>query len=166
LWVNESDDALSLFSRIFPAGLLMFLESKDPVPKEDEESDKINFRDNLKLAASQTSNKSIRLNYLIEKHLEGIKHWGMALLDVQEKPSTQKNQNRPVVLRNRRQKKKKADVVFNLPLFFYNFNKTHNMPNLIWNHKVGRFYVCLIFCKIKKVIHFKDSRRTANCFGE
>ena len=71
LWVNENEDALSLFGRIFPAGLLMFLESKDPVPKEAEEADKVNFRDNLKLASQHSSGKNIRLNYLIEKHLEG-----------------------------------------------------------------------------------------------
>lgn len=135
LWVNESDDALSLFARIFPAGLLMFLESKDTVPKEDEESDKVNFRDNLKLASQHSSGKNIRLNYLIEKHLEGIKHWGMALLDQEKAQQQQKVQNRPVVLRNRRQRKKKADIIFNLQLFFYNFHKNHNMPNLIWNHK-------------------------------
>lgn len=138
LWVNESEDALSLFSRIFPAGLLMFLESNDQIPKEDEESDKVNFRDNLKMAVSQTSSKNLRLNYLIEKHIEGIKHWGLALLDSPEKQQTpaQKAQNRPIVLRNRRQKKKNPDLVFNLPLFFYNFHKDHNIPNLIWNHKV------------------------------
>ena len=137
LWVNESEDAMQLFSRIFPAGLLMFLESKEAVPKEDEEDDKVNFRDNLKLAVQHSSNKNVRLNYLIEKHLEGIKHWGMALLDSQEKDkASQKLQNRPVVLRNRRTKKKKADVIFNLPLFFYNFHRNHNIPNLIWNHKV------------------------------
>lgn len=138
LWVNESEDAMQLFSRIFPAGLLMFLESKEAVPKEDEEDDKVNFRDNLKLAVQHSSNKNVRLNYLIEKHLEGIKHWGMALLDSQEKDkASQKLQNRPVVLRNRRTKKKKADIVFNLPLFFYNFHRNHNIPNLIWNHKVN-----------------------------
>lgn len=71
LWVNENDDALALFSRIFPAGILMFLESKDPVPKDAEEADRVNFRNNLKLATEHSSNKNIRLNYLIEKHLEG-----------------------------------------------------------------------------------------------
>ena len=135
LWVNESDDALSLFARIFPAGLLMFLESKDAVPKDEEESDKVNFRDNLKLASQHPNTKNVRLNYLIEKHLEGIKHWGMALIDQEKAEKQQKAQNRPVVLRNRRQRKKKGEGVFNLPLFFYNFHKNHNMPNLIWNHK-------------------------------
>lgn len=44
--------------------------------------------------------------------------------------------NRPIVLRNRRQKKKITERNVNLPLFFYQFLRDHNMPNLIWNHKV------------------------------
>ena len=45
--------------------------------------------------------------------------------------------NRPVVLRNRRQRKKTSDSIVNLPFFFYNFSKDHSIPNLIWNHKVN-----------------------------
>ncbi|XP_053683789.1 dnaJ homolog subfamily C member 13 isoform X2 [Sabethes cyaneus] len=133
LWITDSKDAMNLLRRIFPAGLLSFLESEDPVPKEDVEEDKLNFRDNLKLAV-QHSSKNKRLNYLIEKHLEGIKHWGLNLIDRQEKIQ-QSQKNRPIVLRNRRQKKKVGDEVINLPLFFYQFNKNHAMPNLIWNLK-------------------------------
>ncbi|XP_055606556.1 dnaJ homolog subfamily C member 13 isoform X2 [Uranotaenia lowii] len=133
LWMIDSPEAMSLFKRIFPAGLLSFIESEDPVPKDDIEDDKLNFRDNLKLAV-QHSGRTKRLNYLIEKHLEGIKHWGLNLIDRQEKIQ-QSQKNRPIVLRNRRQKKKTNDDVVNLPLFFYQFNKNHAMPNLIWNHK-------------------------------
>jgi DnaJ homolog subfamily C member 13 len=111
----------------------MYIESNDTVPKDDVEDDKLNFRDNLKLAVQQSS-KNKRLNYLIDKHLEEIKHWGLNLIDRQEKV-TQSQKNRPIVLRNRRQKKKTNDGVVNLPLFFYQFQKNHAMPNLIWNHK-------------------------------
>uniref|UniRef100_A0A182SBZ2 Uncharacterized protein n=1 Tax=Anopheles maculatus TaxID=74869 RepID=A0A182SBZ2_9DIPT len=138
LWITDSDDAMSLLKRIFPAGLLSFLESEDPVPKEDVEEDRLNFRDNLKLAvqhAGANNTSKQRLNYLIEKHLEGIKHWGMNLLDVRQEKLQQTQKNRPIVLRNRRQKKKVGEQVVNLPLFFYQFGKTHAMPNLIWNHK-------------------------------
>lgn len=109
----------------------MFLESEDPVPKSSQEDDKLNFRDNLKLAI-QHSNRN-RTN-VIEKHLEGIKHWGMNLIDRQEKVN-QAMKNRPIVLRNRRQRKKTTEGVINLPLFYYQFLQDHNMPNLIWNHK-------------------------------
>lgn len=99
----------------------------------DVEEDKLNFRDNLNLAM-QHSNKA-RQN-LIEKHLEGIKHWGLNLIDRQEKVN-QSLQNRPIVLRNRRQRKKLNDRIINLPYFFYQFTRDHSIPNLIWNHKVG-----------------------------
>lgn len=48
--------------------------------------------------------------------------------------------NRPVVLRNRRQKKKTSDSIVNLPYFYFNFSKDHSLPNLIWNHKVNKIY--------------------------
>lgn len=58
----------------------------------------------------------------------------MNLIDRQEKVN-RALKNRPIVLRNRRQKKKLSDKICNLPLFFYQFQKDQNMPNLIWNHK-------------------------------
>ncbi|SPP75614.1 blast:DnaJ homolog subfamily C member 13 [Drosophila guanche] len=131
LWLTDSEEALELFKRIFPAGLLTFLESEDGVPETDMEEDKLNFRDNLKFAI-QHSNKT-RKN-VIEKHLQGIKHWGMNLIEQQD-GAAQALKNRPVVLRNRRQKKKTSDAIVNLPYFFYSFAKDHSLPNLIWNHK-------------------------------
>lgn len=110
----------------------MFLESSDEVPKVEAEEDRLNFRDNLNLAI-QHSNKSKR--HVIEKHLEEIKHWGLSLIDRQEKVN-QAIQNRPIVLRNRRVRKKKTDKEINLPYFYYQFLKDHSLPNLIWNHKV------------------------------
>lgn len=110
----------------------MFLDSEDEVPKEGSEEDKLNFRDNLKLAI-QHADKSTKRNVL-EKHLEGIKHWGLNLMDRQEKMS-QAMKTRPVVLRNRRQKQKTTESAMNLPLFFYQFQCNHELPNLIWNHK-------------------------------
>lgn len=115
-----------------PAGLLTFLETEDTVPETDVEEDKLNFRDNLKFAIQHS--KRTRKN-VIEKHLQGIKHWGMNLIEQQD-GAAQALKNRPVVLRNRRQKKKQSDAIVNLPYFFYNFAKDHSLPNLIWNHKV------------------------------
>lgn len=110
----------------------MFLESADEVPKTDVEEDKLNFRDNLSLAI-QHSNKARR--NVIEKHLESIRHWGLNLIDRQEKIN-QALQNRQIVLRNRRQRKRTTDKDINLPYFFFQFSKDHSIPNLIWNHKV------------------------------
>lgn len=116
-----------------PAGLLTFLETEETVPETDVEEDKLNFRDNLKFAIQHS--KRTRKN-VIEKHLQGIKHWGMNLIEQQD-GAAQALKNRPVVLRNRRQKKKTTDAIVNLPYFFYNFAKDHSLPNLIWNHKVS-----------------------------
>lgn len=110
----------------------MFLESSEEVPSSDIEEDKLIFRDNLNLAI-QHSNKGKR--GVIEKHLEDIKHWGLNLIDRQEKVN-QALQSRPIVLRNRRQRKKLNDKIVNLPYFFYQFLRDHSIPNLIWNHKV------------------------------
>lgn len=114
----------------------MFLESTDEVPKSDVEEDKLNFRDNLNLAMQHSSKTGRGGRNAIEKHLEGIKHWGLNLIDRQEKVN-QAMQNRPIVLRNRRQRKKLSEKDINLPYFFYQFVKDHSIPNLIWNHKVS-----------------------------
>lgn len=81
LWTTDNEEAMELFNRIFPAGLLMFLESESTVPETDVEEDKLNFRDNFKFAI-QHSNKTEK--NVIGKHLKGIKHWGMNLIDLQE----------------------------------------------------------------------------------
>lgn len=154
LWITDNDDAMQLFQRIFvcilfytnkiekklktftplqPAGLLMFLESAEEVPSSDVEEDKLIFRDNLNLAI-QHSNRGKRS--VIEKHLEDIKHWGLNLIDRQEKVN-QALASRPIVLRNRRQRKKQNDKIVNLPYFFFQFTRDHSIPNLIWNHKVS-----------------------------
>lgn len=111
----------------------MFLESADEVPRSDIEEDKLNFRDNLNLAIEHSSKTK---RNVIEKHLDGIKHWGLNLIERQEKVN-QALQNRPIVLRNRRQRKKITDKEINLPYFYYQFMRDHTIPNLIWNHKVS-----------------------------
>lgn len=141
----------------------MFLESSDEVPRGDAEEDRLNFRDNLNLAI-QHSNKSKR--HVIEKHFEDIKHWGLSLIDRQEKIN-QAIQNRPIVLRNRRVRKKKTDKEINLPYFYYQFLKDHSLPNLIWNHKVRitKLYICkYYFCFMNHFIVYLDERRIACLF--
>lgn len=149
------------FSEQQPAGLLMFLESADEVPKGDAEEDRLNFRDNLNLAI-QHSNKSKR--HVIEKHLEDIKHWGLSLIDRQEKIN-QAIQNRPIVLRNRRVRKKITDKEINLPYFYYQFLRDHSLPNLIWNHKVSACHKTRSSRK-SQFVFFQDERRAASVLGE
>lgn len=126
--------------------MLTFLETEESVPETDVEEDKLNFRDNLKFAIQHS--KKTRKN-VIEKHLQGIKHWGMNLIEQQD-GAAQALKNRPVVLRNRRQKKKTSDAIVNLPYFFYNFAKDHSLPNLIWNHKVS----CMDYLGIVTATYF------------
>ncbi|XP_011292961.1 dnaJ homolog subfamily C member 13 isoform X2 [Musca domestica] len=152
LWITDNAEALELFKRIFPAGLLMFLESEESVPENDVEEDKLNFRDNLKFAI-QHSNKT-RKN-VIEKHLQGIKHWGMSLIEQQDS-AAQALKNRPVVLRNRRQRKKTSESVVNLPYFFYNFSKDHSLPNLIWNHKTREELRICLENELRQFINDRD----------
>lgn len=122
----------------------MFLESNEEVPSSDIEEDKLNFRDNLNLAI-QHSNRSKRS--VIEKHLDDIKHWGLNLIDRQEKVN-QALASRPIVLRNRRQRKKQNDKIVNLPYLFYQFTRDHSIPNLIWNHKV-----CVCVCVLMFILY-------------
>ena len=47
-------------------------------------------------------------------------------------PKQVKPQDRPIVLRKRRERVKSSE---NWPLFYYQFNRDHSKPNLIWNFK-------------------------------
>lgn len=51
LWTSSNAEALELFHRILPAGLLGFLDSKDKVPEtaEEELGEGVPNRDNLKV---------------------------------------------------------------------------------------------------------------------
>lgn len=142
-----------------PAGLLTFLETEETVPETDVEEDKLNFRDNLKFAIQHS--KRTRKN-VIEKHLQGIKHWGMNLIEQQD-GAAQALKNRPVVLRNRRQKKKQSDAIVNLPYFFYNFAKDHSLPNLIWNHKVSKIKQMIIMTLINSSKSFQTREELRMC---
>lgn len=99
------------------------------MPRTDRESDRLNFRDNLQLAISQQASRSANT---LERHIEGIVHWGLNLIDRQQKVN-EAMRNRVIVLRNRRQNLSGHNV--NLALFYYQFGRDHNLPNLIWNHK-------------------------------
>lgn len=50
LWTSNNEEALTLFQRILPAGLLSFLESSESVPEnvDEEVGEGVPNRDNLK----------------------------------------------------------------------------------------------------------------------
>lgn len=66
---------------------------------------------------------------VVEKHLENaLEHWG-AQVGIERR---EKIQERPIVLRKRRERVKSQA---NWKLFYYKFSQDHALPNLIWNHK-------------------------------
>lgn len=60
-----------------------------------------------------------------------LEHWWGASLSIERKED--RNKDRPVVLRKRRERIKSAG---NWKLFYHKFNQDHSLPNLIWNYKV------------------------------
>lgn len=141
LWSIENEEARDLFKRMFPLGLLNYLES-DEKPAQSMLS--LKARDNLTLA-NQTSNQtsgnlvSNKINSIIDMHPSvrvmerqlgnAIMHWReqIGLPKRDDRPTA-----RPVVLRKCRQRVKVAD---NWDMFYYQFYQDHAKPDLIWNLK-------------------------------
>ncbi|KAJ8925386.1 hypothetical protein NQ315_009217 [Exocentrus adspersus] len=143
LWVTGNPTAMNLLKRIMPTGLIAFLDSSDKVPAEALEQEMLNHRNNLKLAQEHASKEKRNPNWvamerqlkMMEKRVEhytnlALQHWG-ARVGIQLKRE-EKIKERPIVLRRRRERKKAES---NWPLFYWNFNQDHALPNLIWNHK-------------------------------
>ncbi|KAK2150998.1 hypothetical protein LSH36_380g05005 [Paralvinella palmiformis] len=129
LWVTGHPTAMSLLKRIMPAGLLMYLDSDEDVPPDD--IDRLHVRDNLKLALEHEKKNKRNIQWkIIEKQIDHLlQHW-RARIGLQKKQ--QQPQEKPIVLRKRRQRIKSEA---NWKLFYYHFNKDHSIPNLIWNFK-------------------------------
>ncbi|KZS16300.1 DnaJ subfamily C member 13 [Daphnia magna] len=144
LWTSNNPEALKLFQRILPAGLLSFLDSTDSVPETFDEDlgEGVPNRDNLKIASEEYGRKQNpqwqkaverhvkTAHKMLAKHVDGaLQHWRSRdhALRRQEKPK-----ERPVVLRRRRQRVKAEG---NWELLCYQFWKEHALPNLIWNAK-------------------------------
>ncbi|XP_034177741.1 receptor mediated endocytosis 8 isoform X3 [Osmia lignaria lignaria] len=137
LWVTGHPTAMGLLKRIMPIGLLNYLDSDGKVPDSFLEKERLNNRDNLKIAIDHASkNKKSpqwiaieRQMRVVEKHVEhALQHWG-ARIGIERK---EKIKERPIVLRKRRERIKSEA---NWNLFYYKFNQDHSLPNLIWNHK-------------------------------
>lgn len=129
LWVTGHSTAMQLLTRIMPVGLLAYLDSEEEVPQK--EIDRINIRDNLKIAQSHENNKQKNIYWkMIEKHAEhALQHW-RDRMGLEKKED--KLRERPIVLRRRRERIKSEA---NWKLFYYKFNQDHAKPNLIWNYK-------------------------------
>lgn len=139
LWSIENEETKALFRRMFPLGLLIYLESEEKPP---ESMLTMQVRDNLKLANQSMnvgSNMMNKINTIKDMHpsvrtLE--RQLGQAILHWREQiglpKRDDKNSTRPVVLRKCRQRVKVAD---NWDMFYYQFYQDHSKPDLIWNLK-------------------------------
>jgi len=141
LWSIGNDETKSLFQRMFPLGLLNYLDSPDKPPKS---MITVPARDNLLLANQTNQNNdsnpitttfnqlkdihpSVRI---LERQLEQtIMHW-------REQIGLPKREdriaNKPIVLRKCRQRVRVDD---NWDMFYYQFYQDHCKPDLIWNLK-------------------------------
>ncbi|XP_066599154.1 dnaJ homolog subfamily C member 13 isoform X2 [Prorops nasuta] len=137
LWVTGHPTAMGLLKRIMPVGLLNYLDSEEQVPDAFIEEERLNNRDNLKIAIDHAArNKKSpqwmaieRQMRVLEKHVDNaLQHWG-ARVGIERR---EKIRERPIVLRKRRERIKSEA---NWKLFYYKFNQDHSLPNLIWNHK-------------------------------
>lgn len=128
LWVTGHPTAMGLLRRILPSGMLSYLDSSDDVPEHEE--DKLNVRDNVKLAQEHHNRHKKNLHIqMIEKKVDQLlQHW-RSRIGLENK---QQNEQKPIVLRKRRQRIRSEA---NWPLFYYQFNRDHAKPNLIWNFK-------------------------------
>ncbi|XP_035216788.1 dnaJ homolog subfamily C member 13-like isoform X2 [Stegodyphus dumicola] len=131
LWITGHPTAMGLLKRILPTGLLAHLDSTEKVPQKSV--DYINIRDNLQIAVDQSQKTGRKLPpsiQVLEKHLEFVlQHW-RARIGMPKKED--KVQQRPIVLRKRRERVKNEA---NWPMFYYQFNQDHTKPDLIWNYR-------------------------------
>lgn len=136
LWITGHPTAMGLLKRILPSGLLTHLDSADKVPEKT--IDYINVRDNLQIANDQSRQPTKTLpQQVIEKHLQVLeKHLEYVLQHWRERIGMPKKddkiQQRPIVLRKRRERIKNDA---NWPMFYYQFNRDHTKPDLIWNYR-------------------------------
>lgn len=139
LWVAGNEVATELLSRIFPLGLLNYLESTEKPPKDA--LNRLYVRNNLKLA-QDVSNQGTSIKNairdlhpsvrIVEKQLENaLQHW-RERIGIPRKESNPTLQQRPVVLRRRRERVK-SDSNWNM--FYFQFMQDHAKPDLIWNFK-------------------------------
>lgn len=141
LWSIENEQARDLFKRMFPLGLLNYLESQEKPPQSMLT---LQSRDNLMLA-NQTSQQggnliSNKLNNMMDSMHPNVRimerQLGHAIMHWREQIGLPKRDDRanarPVVLRKCRQNIKVAD---NWDMFYYQFYQDHAKPDLIWNLK-------------------------------
>ncbi|VDL96563.1 unnamed protein product [Schistocephalus solidus] len=149
LWTENNIPAQDLLRRIFPDGLLCYLDSPDAPPRE--EKDHLYVRDNLLLAQEhvmRVQQKKSETLYVLQEKLDGLlQHWRTKIGLQAKPPSAPVLEEKPVALRLSRKTRLKLctnDTTvngvpqtppkqLNWPMFYYQFNEDHAKPDLIWN---------------------------------
>ncbi|KER23065.1 hypothetical protein T265_08964 [Opisthorchis viverrini] len=144
LWAENNPEAQDLLKRMFPLGLLAYLESdaEPPVVVIDH----LPHRDNLKLAQDHMTRIDERkqtIRYQVETKIEQLlTHWRLRVGLPPRKPNVNRElDERPVVLRLPRHQVKPLRApdtgdgvhVANWRYFFYQFEQDHAKPDLVWN---------------------------------
>ncbi|CAI4221283.1 unnamed protein product [Auanema sp. JU1783] len=140
LWLSENIPANELMTRCLPRGLLNFLNSDAEVPVK--EADLLIPRNNLEAATNEQRAQGPikeKLDYLrvtAEASLDRfVQHWDLEQklnFNIPRRVGDDRQQQRPVVLRKRRQR---VRSVLNWRLFAYQFGIDHAQADLIWNEK-------------------------------
>lgn len=139
LWSIGNEETKALFKRMFPLGLLNYLDSTEKPPQS---MISLPNRDNLMLANQTNVNDNVMANKInsikdihpsvrmLERQLEQtILHWREQI----GLPKRDERANiRTIVLRKCRQRVKVED---NWDMFYYQFYQDHCKPDLIWNLK-------------------------------
>ncbi|KAA3681187.1 DnaJ subfamily C member 13, partial [Paragonimus westermani] len=144
LWVDQSPEAHDLLKRMFPLGLLAFLESEADPPVTV--IDHLPNRDNLQMAQDHMTRVEERkqtIRYQMEMKIDNLlTHWRLRVGLPPPKPNLLKElEERPVVLRVPRHQLRplidandsSASHRTNWRYFFYQFDQDHAKPDLIWN---------------------------------
>ncbi|RWS30301.1 dnaJ subfamily C member 13-like isoform X2 [Leptotrombidium deliense] len=139
LWIVDNETAFSLLGRIFPLGLLNYLESSENPPKNA--LTKLLDRNNLKLAQDHSNKNRSAIDAIrdihpsvrvLERHVENVlQHW-RERIGIPKRDLDSRSQQKLIVLRRRRERVKSSS---NWAMFFYQFNVDHSKPDLIWNFK-------------------------------
>ncbi|KAK6027855.1 DnaJ domain protein [Ostertagia ostertagi] len=158
LWIADNRPANDLLSRCLPRGLLDFLDSSDPVPVKEQ--DLLIPRNNLEAATNELRQSALKeklesFRVSAEAGLERfIQHWDLEQkLNFIPKKTDDKQRQRPVVLRKRRQRVRNS---VNWKLFAYQFGRDHSQADLLWNEKTREEFRLSIEGELRALLNEKE----------
>ncbi|WKX89857.1 hypothetical protein Q1695_009030 [Nippostrongylus brasiliensis] len=158
LWIADNRPANDLLGRCLPRGLLDFLDSNTPVPVMEQ--DLLVPRNNLEAATNEQQQSALKekfdnLRVTAEAGLDRfIQHWDLEQkLNFLPKRQDDKQRQRPVVLRKRRQRVRNS---VNWKLFAYQFGRDHSQADLLWNEKTREEFRLSIEGELRSLLNEKE----------